>query len=258
MQNPNYAALLPNRNPTGGAGAPTASTVPSIGSSSGANPVLPATNIPSGAPATNAYDPTSVIPSFGANSGPYTSTNLASSGSGGASPVGSFANLSPSQIASAQRDLNRTYGEGLGNMIMSFLQGGAGFNQQAINNLFAALQPGINRGEEDLMQQFSTSGNRFSSGAQIGLADYLSQVNLNEGQIEAQMYETSVQDYINTLMDVANKNMNRKAAEPSLFEKIVSPLVDITGGGGGGGSSSGGGGGIGQSLMEIVSSLALA
>ena len=39
------------------------------------------------------------------------------------------------------------------------------------------------------MEQFSVMGNRFGSGAQIGLGDYLSQVGLAEGEIIAKMQQ---------------------------------------------------------------------
>jgi len=266
MADSNWSSLLPGRNPTGSTGAGT-SSVPSTGTSSGQNPVLPPTNLPAGAPASNPYAPGSAVPTFGANSsGGYSPTNLVGGGGSGSgsSPLGGISNLSPADAKRLHDELGATYGNGVAAAIMSFLQGGAGFNQAAINNLFAALQPGIERGTESLMQQFSTSGNRFGSGAQIGLADYLSQVNLNEGQIEAQLYETSVSDYINTLMGITGGTKEHLANSPSLFEQITSPLADLTGShtlpgfGGGGGSGGGSGGGIGQQLMQLLSTAAIA
>jgi hypothetical protein len=261
----NMDSLLPGRNPTGSTAlAADYSIMPGIGSTSGANPVMPPLNIPSGAPATNPYDPSSVIPTFGANAGPYSSTNLAGGipGPGGAfgsspgSPVGSFANLSKSSLQSMARDLTRTYGAGVAQAIMDFLQGGAGFNQSAINNLFAALQPQINRGEQDLLNQFSTSGNRFSSGSQIGIADFLSQVNLNEGQLETQMYEQATQNYMDVLMGVAGANMGRKASSPSFMDKL-SGLLPIIGAGAGAASSAGVGGTAG-SILDVIASMGAA
>jgi hypothetical protein len=264
----NSTSLLPGRNPSGSNLAMDYSILPGTGSSSGANPIMPPINLPSGAPQSNPYTPGSVVPTFGANSGPYQTTNLAAGGTGapggGGTPgpfpggIGGMSGMTNKDVSRMFSDLKKTYGDGIAHALMNFLSSGAGFNQAAINNLFAALQPGINRGTESLMEQFSTSGNRFGSGAQIGLADYLSQVQLNEGQIEAQMYETSVSDYINTLMDVANRNSTRIANSPSLTDKILSPISAITGkdflGGGGGGSSSGGSG-PGVGLLQLITSL---
>jgi hypothetical protein len=132
--------------------------------------------------------------------------------------------MSPSDVATMYQSLQKTYGAGTAHAILDFLTTGAGFNQDAINNLFASLQPGIERGTENLETQFSATGNRFGSGAQIGTADYLSQVQLNEGQLETQMYEQSVNDYINTLMGVAGGNASRIANSPSTLDNILSGL----------------------------------
>src|SRR5271154_1061622 len=238
----NAMSLLPGRNPAGTMVAGDYSITPALGSTSGTNPIIPPTNLPSGAPQTNAYAPGSVVPTsastttgvgggqvpvFGANSGGYTSTSL-TGGSGTGANAGSsgtgLANLTPSQTSAMQRELSKTYGSGLASAIMQFLQGGAGFNQNAVNNIFAALQPGINTGEENLMEQFSASGNRFGSGAQIGLADYLSQVNLNEGQIESQLYEQSIQDYMSTLLGTSGQTAQRIASTPSTLDTVLGAL----------------------------------
>lgn len=234
----NWTSLLPGRNPVGGPGN-TNPLVQATGSSSGANPVLPPNNIPSGAPRANPYDTTSVVPTFGANSGAYSPTNLAASagGTGGSGllPGGvgdnsNFAGMSPAAWHSLWNDLKKTYGAGAGGALLHFLQSGAGFNQDAINNLFAALQPGIERGTENLMEQFSTSGNRFGSGAQIGLADYLSQVQLNEGQLETQMYEQAIQNYLSVLEGASGKVASNRANSPGIFDKIGSILGIATSG----------------------------
>jgi hypothetical protein len=247
----NSLALLPGRNPAGSTVAGDYSISPAIGSTSGQNPILPPPNIPSGAPATNPYAPGSVVPTsgigtapaFGANSGGYSPTNLAGPGAGTGAPPGStgiggtLAGVTPGGWNDFLHELDKTYGEGTGSLIGSLFQSGFGFNQSAVNNLLAALQPGIERGTESLAEQFSASGNRFGSGAQIGIADYLSQVQLNEGQIETQMYEQSVQDMISTLMGVAGGNEKRIASSPSTLDTILSGLN--LGGAAAGGASAG-------------------
>jgi hypothetical protein len=259
----NASSLLPGRNPTGTSVAGDYSIIPATGSSSGANPFVTPTNLPPTAPGGNPYDP-SPVPTFGANSGGYSPTNLApttspTTGSTALQPLGTGPGLSgmtPKGLNDMYHELNKTYGEGTASAIMNFLSSGAGFNQDAVNNLLAALQPGIERGTESLMEQFSTSGNRFGSGAQIGLADYLSQVNLNEGQIEAQMYETSVNDYINTLMGVANRNSTRVANSPSTMDTLLQSLK--LGGAAAGGASAAGVGGTAGSILDIIASLGAA
>jgi hypothetical protein len=240
MQNPNWSALLPGRNPTGSQGAGV-NSVPSTGSSSGQNPILPPTNLPAGAPAPNPYGG-GVIPSFGANTGGYTPTSLlpgggappipgapgTSGGSGtGTSSGGILAGMSPSDLKRLHDELGNTYGNGVAAAIMQFLQSGGGFNQAAVNNVLAGLQPGFERAQENLVEQFSTSGNRFGSGAQIGLADLMSQEQLNMGEIEAQLYQQSVQNSLDVLMGISKGTQSTLANSPSFLDSITSALPII-------------------------------
>lgn len=117
--------------------------------------------------------------------------------------------MSPTDISKMYSGLAKTYGDGPAHAILDFLTSGAGFNQDAINNMFAAMQPQIERGTESLENQFSATGNRFGSGAQIGTADYLSQVNLNEGQIEAQQYNQAISNYLSVLMGTSGATAQR-------------------------------------------------
>jgi hypothetical protein len=230
VANPLFSSFVPGMNPTGN----QISLHNPYTNTKGANPLLPQANLsPNVAGSGNPYD---VVPSTGAfpaNAGPYATTGAGSvTGPGTASGnpnIGGFAQLDPAKANQLYQDLSKTYGAGTAQAIWQFLQSGAGYNQNAINNLLASLQPGIQRGEEDLMSQFSALGNRFGSGAQIGLGDYLSQVNLNEGQLISQMYEQALTNYIDVLMGAASANAQTKANSPSLLDKILSPLSAITG-----------------------------
>jgi len=264
-QNPNWAALIPGRNPTGTT-TTGGNSIPAIGSSSGQNPLLPTSNVPSGAPATNSYDPTSVIPTFGANSGAYSPASLlpTSASTGQTGPISNYAqaqqsgigginNMTSTDIGRLFNSLKGTFGDGTAHAILDFLTSGAGFNQQAVDNLFAALQPGYERAQENLMQQFSTSGNRFGSGAQIGLADLMSQEQLNMGQIETQMYEQSINDYINTLLSVSDKNAQRYASSPGLMGTLSSAIPLISGAAGA--ASAAGVGGTAGTILDIIAGM---
>lgn len=225
--NPMLTSLVPGMNPTG-------SSV-SMGGTSSPSSFVPSTPTANTAVSNNPYAGSvvpgaSTTPSFPANgAGP---TNLLTPGAGpktnvgaaAASPIGGMNLMSPKDVNRLFDQLKKTYGDGPAHALLNFLTTGAGFNQDAINNLFAAMQPQINRGTESLMEQFSTSGNRFGSGAQIGLGDYLSQVNLNEGQIESQMYETAINDYMNVLMGTSTKNADRIASSPSTMDSILSGI----------------------------------
>jgi hypothetical protein len=129
--------------------------------------------------------------------------------------------MSPTDISKLYSGLSKTYGDGPAHAILDFLTSGAGFNQDAINNMFAAMQPQIERGTESLENQFSSTGNRFGSGAQIGTADYLSQVNLNEGQLETQQYNTAIQNYLSVLMGTSGATAQRIANTPSTLDDAL-------------------------------------
>jgi hypothetical protein len=254
--NPLLSSLIPGSNPTGNTltvpyGAPSAPA--------GANPLMPA--VPSGTTsntATNPYSggmvapvsvsstsPGGAVPSsggFAANSGPFSTTNLLTpgattgttappsygstktgSGATGVSPTGAALGIPTTNEGENKtlQNLNKTFGAGLGTAIYNFLAGGAGFNQDAINNMLAAMQPGFNQANENLVTQFGSTGNRFSSGAEIGLADQQSQQVLDEGQVEASMYEQSVNDFIGVLMTGAQLTANRKA-QPTFLDQLLS------------------------------------
>ena len=104
------------------------------------------------------------------------------------------------------------------------------------------------------MNQFSTTGNRFGSGAQIGLGDYLSQVNLNEGQLETQMYEQSINDYMSVLLGTAGANAGRIANTPSTLDNVLSGLN--LGGSVAGAASAAGVGGTAGSILDVIAGLA--
>lgn len=264
----NWSSLLPGRNPTGSTGAGV-SSVPSSGSKSGQNPILPPTNIPVGAPAPNPYGG-GVIPTFGANTGGgYSPTSLlpgggavgvpggAGTGTGtGGGTGGILSGMSPADLKRLHDELGNTYGNGVAAAIMQFLQGGGGFNQAAVNNIFAGLQPGFERAQENLISQFSTSGNRFGSGAQIGLADLISQEQLNMGEIEAQMYQQSIQNSLDVLMGISKGTQSTLANSPSMMDSLTSILPGI--GAGASAASAAGVGGTAGSILDVIGSIGLA
>jgi hypothetical protein len=150
--------------------------------------------------------------------------------------------MSPKDLSRLFGDLKKTYGDGMAHLLLDFLTGGAGFNQQAINNLLASLQPGIERGEENIMEQFSAMGNRFGSPAAIGMGDFLSQVNLNEGQLVTQMYEQAISNAMDVMLETAGQTSKRIANSPSFLDSLL---------GGIGAAGQGAGG-----LSSIISAIA--
>jgi hypothetical protein len=175
-----------------------------IGGSSVAVPPLPGSvGSPSVGGNVNPFLP---VPTGGTSVAPMTSTSAqpvttlgATAGLGGANPNTLFGGSTLS-FGSLENNLTKAgYPGGIASLIASFLQSGAGFNPKVAQALIDAIGPSIERGTENIMEQFSAMGNRFGSPAAVGLGDYMSQVNLNIGEIFAQMYETSVSDYLSIL-----------------------------------------------------------
>jgi hypothetical protein len=238
--------LLPGNNPTG-----NTLTVPfgSPVSLSGGNPMMP--QVPSGVTSTvnNPYSGGVSTPTnssntalttsgitFGADQSPYGAPVVPGGGSPTVPPnnptAGSVGVNSISQSLGAPSTtqgqhqvwsgLAKTYGAGFATALQNFLNSGAGFNQDAINNLLAALQPGFNQDQQNLLQNFSSSGNRFSSGAEIGESNLMSQENLDVGQIETQMYEDAVNNYIGVLTGTAGQTASRIQNQTSGLDQMLS------------------------------------
>lgn len=207
------------------------------------NPLLPINTststglptLPQGAVSTSATSGLPAPAAAPAAPGGATSTAFQANGSSAPSVPGSgssttssqlgLGSLSPSQQSALQRNLSKTYGSGLASTILQFLQGGAGYNSTAINNLVAGLQPQFQQSQNDLLQQFSAGGARFGSGAQIGESNLLSQQNLQVGELESQMYEQAIQNYISVLMGAASPTATRIENTPSTFDDVLSGLT---------------------------------
>jgi hypothetical protein len=109
--------------------------------------------------------------------------------------------------------------------ISNFLAGGAGWNPEVANALIAAMQPQIAAGQANLLEQFSSMGLRGGSPAALGLAGYNAQTNLGVGEIFANLYEQSVQNYMNTLLATST---------PKKSGGVLGSLGSLLGGLGGG------------------------
>lgn len=115
------------------------------------------------------------------------------------------------------------FSSGVAGQLWNFINSGAGFNPQVAEAMIAAMQPGVQRKEADIMEQFSGLGMRGGSPAAIATGDFLAQEQLNEGQIWAQMYEQSVSNYMNVLL--AGKGNPPK----SLFDNIMTGISTMSG-----------------------------
>jgi len=92
------------------------------------------------------------------------------------------------------------FSSGIGGELANFLMSGAGFNPAVAQALIAAMQPGVQRKEADILELFGSQGARGSSSAQIAMGDFLAQEQLNEGQIWSGLYEQAVSNFMNVLL----------------------------------------------------------
>jgi hypothetical protein len=120
-----------------------------------------------------------------------------------------------------QRELEKQFGTGIGSMMFNWLQSGGGYNPQVLQMLYQQQKPAIQQGAQNIMEQFSATGNRFGSPAGVGLSNYYSQVQGNLGAESAQLYEQAVQNYMNTMMQIAGYGYNTSEHSPSVWDQIL-------------------------------------
>lgn len=191
-------------NPFGGMG-------PGLGG--GQNPLVPTFPSQGQVPA-----PTSTMApgasSMSPSGNPLSGTNLAST-------LGLGANGgSAHDFVAAMRKAG--FSAGVAGELWNFLQSGAGFNQDALNALFQSMQPQIQRGEEDILEQFSGMGLRNGSPAGVAFGDYLGQVNANQMKAEFDMYNQAVSNYMNVLL--AGKGQPPK----SFFDNLMTYMQTMS------------------------------
>lgn len=93
--------------------------------------------------------------------------------------------------------VGKAYGKGTGNALETLF--GQMFNPNTVAAYLNSMQPAVNRGTASLQNSFAGEGSRFGSAASLGIGDYLSQVNLNEQQTVAGMYENAVNQEANII-----------------------------------------------------------
>lgn len=256
----NPASLMPGGNPSGNQNlVPTTGLMPTPAIGGQTNPLIPAYPTGSSAPSLpftantggGTGDPNQLLAALsGMNVG-------ADIGTGGPNQSGTYANALRGAFHKAG------FSNPLAALIVQFLQGGAGFSPQVAQSMIAALQPQIARGSANIMEQFGAQGLAGSSPAAIGLGDFQSQAVLNEGQILSQLYEQSVQNYMNVLMG-GKEPTNQQGGVGSMIGGLLGGAGNLGKGlsslginlGGAGASAAGGGSAMGaQAIMDMVATL---
>lgn len=196
---PNSAALIglsPSANLGGGSygGLPQGGP---IGIGGGTNPFLPSgatggVNMPSVSNPAASFAANS--PSGGVNVPGLDLTGLITGGGGAGGGATGIPNWNWGDVS---RGLSQAgYKSGTADLLAQFIASGAGYNPQVAQALIAQMQPGVSRNTANIMEAFGGAG---SSAAGLALGDYMSQVQLNEGEILAGLYEQSVQNFLSVL-----------------------------------------------------------
>lgn len=107
-------------------------------------------------------------------------------------------------------------------LMYNFISSGAGFNMDVAQKLLQSMNPQIERGQANILEQFGAKGLRNSSTAAIGFGDYMGQIEATQQNIVAQMYEQSVQNYMQILL-------GGKGQYHSTFENLMTGLQTISG-----------------------------
>lgn len=196
-----YAVLSPN-SPVPASGSPT-STFPAYGSPYGS------TAVPGSVSPTSTGAPGSGIVGSG-------------TGSGGTTPGSPSSTYTNSNLL---RNLQHTYGQGIGSSLYNFLNSGAGYNSQVLSAMVAQLQPQFTQQQNTLLDQFSAGGERFGSSAQVGESNLMSQQNLEVGSIASNLYEQSINNYMSVLMGSASGAEQRDVAEEQMQTQMIDSLV---------------------------------
>ena len=168
-------------------------------------------------------------PVFGSpNTGMTTPTsNLPLFGTGGMSGLSSGFDLG-NNWQNFANSLGKAYGKGPGQSIYNILSEGL-FNPQVAAAFLNAMQPGINQGQQSILNAFGAEGSRFGSAAGLGLSNFMSQANLNEQQTLASMYMQAQQEQLALLENILPTLHAEKANSGGWMHDLLGAL-EIGGG----------------------------
>lgn len=156
------------------------------------------------------------------NTGSFTGTNIGGLSSG----------LSTGSNQPYNQDfynmLGKAYGKGTGQLLGDLLSKGL-FNPQIAAAFLNAQQPGIARGQNDILSAFGDAGARFGSASALGLGDYQSQVQLNQQATLAQLFQGAQQDELALLSSILPTVHQERANAGSTLSKILGGLEAVGG-----------------------------
>lgn len=166
----------------------------------------------------------------GMNTGNFNTTPSANTGPFGATDFSNLStgfNFGPYDTKFSNL-VGKIYGQGAGSILNNIFTQGL-FNPQVASNLLNALQPGVSRGEADILNAFGAGGNRFSSSAALGLGDFESQVNLNQGQILSNLFQSDQAQQLSLLAGILPDLQKERANSGGLLSDILGGLEAVGG-----------------------------
>jgi hypothetical protein len=162
-----------------------------------------------GAPSSGVVSPSSNLPLFGgANSG---LDSLFSN------PLADYYNNT-----GFWNQIGKAYGVGTSQALQT--EFGQLFNPQTVAAFLNAMQPGVQQGLASTENAFGDEGSRFGSAASLGIGNYESQVNLNEQQTVASMYENAVNQEIGLTSSLLPTLHQERADSGSWIHDLVGGL----------------------------------
>lgn len=124
--------------------------------------------------------------------------------------------------------LGTAFGKGPGQLLGNILSGGL-YNPQVAAAFLNAQQPGIARGMAGIEGAFGDAGARFSSAAALGLGDYQSQVQLNQQQMLAQLFQHSQDQEMSLLEGLLPTLHQERADEGGWLNKVIGGIETVGG-----------------------------
>jgi len=165
------------------------------------------------------------IPLFGS---PSYNVGAFSTGQGIAGLSSGFSTNDPGRTRDLYNYLGSAYGKGPGQLIGNMITQGL-FNPQIAAAFLNAQAPGISRGEAGIQSSFADAGARFSSAAALGLGDFESQVQLNQQQTLASLFENAQSQQLGLLENVLPTIHQERANQGSWTNDLLGGL-EILGG----------------------------
>jgi len=155
--------------------------------------------------------------------GPAYNIGAYGTGAGLAGLNSGFSTNDPGRTQNLYNYLGKAYGKGPGQLLGNMITQGL-FNPQVAAAFLNAQAPGIARGEAGIQSSFADAGARFSSAAALGMGDFESQVQLNQQQTLASLFENAQHEQLGLLENVLPSIQNERANEGSWMNDVVGGL----------------------------------